>query len=202
MGDYKTERTGKRIYSSLVKPPHCNITSEIIDEKYGKLINTVLPNYVSLIIKIIVLAVLLYFNILEMKTGQIFGYPLDFSSLQGMVTLVPFIILLFILIYHLLLLTKKVKLYEQGFKIGSKEYFYDDAKNIIQTYQGTRIHPRSNDTKVIKRLVYVITLKRGKRFMLKKWNYIFLKPKMEDLLQNLVEPKIAEKEHDENVSTI
>jgi hypothetical protein len=117
-----------------------------------------------------------------------------------MVTLIPFVIVLIGILYLLRLMTRKVKLYERGFKIdgiGRKEYFYDDAREIMQSYEGQRIHFKGTDSFVIKRLAYVFNLNNGSHIILKKRNYVYLKSKMDDLLQNLIVPQNTSKEEND-----
>lgn len=191
MDNNKVEKNHIWVYSSLVKPPHCNVRAEKTDAKYGKLINIITPNYAVLFIEAAILSALLGFVLYKSFNGQTDDYTISFSTPKGLLPLIPFVIILGCVLYLVRLMTRRVKLYEKGLVIcgiGRKEYFYSEIRDIQQSYESQRT--KNMYTKLpysVKRMIYIIFLRSGKQITLKRRHYLFLKSKMDDLKINLIE---------------
>jgi hypothetical protein len=188
-------KNGRWVYSSLVKPPHCNVHTEQTDETYGKLINVISPNYFVLSLKTGFLGAIIYFMLVKMLSGDPQEeYALHLSTPRGWLPLIPFVVIVGYTVYHLWLMTRRVKLYEYGMKlcgIRGRSISYDAVSSIEQSYEMERRRYVSTQGGYArhyykKLIIYVIAVNKEPQLILRKRHYFFLKSKLNDLKINLV----------------
>lgn len=181
----------KNINSISYRPSefiNCNVKLEVIDKNYGRLVNTITPNYWLLGLKIFAIILgpikILIDLVAGTKSAQFRWSELE--KVPVFILLILLIIVMAFVLYHVWLMTRKVQLYEKGFKIlGIKgvECFYNEFVEIQKNNEyetGTSLRPQML-YHMKKHIVYIIRFKSKDEIILRKRHYLYLESKIEDV---------------------